>query len=171
MDSLISFHTIGLIFSFLAAVALGASSFLKKKDNMIVLQATYNALNASANFFLGSYTGVLTNCMSIFRNTLILRKKYNVYWMSALIAINIFIGLVINNRGPIGILALAATTQYTSFLLFMKSAQGVRVALIINMILWCIYDICIGSYPMAVMDAVIVVTTCVNVYRFRSLKG
>ena len=166
--NLISYrHTAGIVFSFLAAVALGGSSFLKNKNNMIIWQAAYNALNACANFLLGGYTGVLTNCMSIFRNTLILKKKYNLFWMFALIGANIFIGLIINNRGPVGILALAATTQYTSFLLFMKTAQGVRIALVINMIMWSIYDMMIGSWPMAVMEVVITAVTLVNMYRLR----
>ncbi len=160
-------HVIGTIFSFLAAITLGASSFLKKKDKMILLQAAYNALNASANFFLGSYTGILTNCMSIFRNFLILKEKYNAVWMSILIAANIYIGLMINNRGWIGIIALVATTQYTSFLLFMKTPQRIRIALVINMILWSSYDFLIGSYPMSVMEVVIVIVTSVNIYRNR----
>lgn len=46
-----------------------------------------------------------------------------------------------------------------------------RIALIVNLMLWAIIDFLIQAYPMFVADIVIAIVTFVNVLRFRDERG
>ena len=49
-----------------------------------------------------------------------------------------------------------------------KSSQIMRIALLINLSLWLIYDFFIKSYPMFIMDLVIILITIINIIRFHN---
>ena len=52
-----------------------------------------------------------------------------------------FCGLVLNNRGWIGLLPITASISYTIIMYKAKSIQHMQIAVIINMIQWAIFSI------------------------------
>ena len=50
------------------------------------------------------------------------------------------VGLWANNRGLVGLLPVAATALYTVGCLYAKSPRTIKLNLIVNLILWAVYD-------------------------------
>lgn len=59
---------LGEAFSFLAAVFLAYSTFSNKKKNMIWWQAVNAIFYCISNMFLGGYSAVITNVLTVIRN-------------------------------------------------------------------------------------------------------
>ena len=75
---------------------------------------------------------------------------------------------IINNRAWLGLLPIIASVQYTLCVFILKSAQHMRIALIINLLLGMIFDFLIKAYPMFALDIIIIIVTLINFLRFRN---
>ena len=65
---------IGEIFSLLAALTLAYSTFSNKKNKMIWWQAINAIFYGLSNLFLGGYSAVVTNVLTLSRNILVVKK-------------------------------------------------------------------------------------------------
>jgi hypothetical protein len=45
---------------------------------------------------------------------------------------------------------------------------GMRIALIINLLQWMIFDFLVKAYPMFALDIIIIIVTLINFLRFRN---
>ena len=80
------------------------------------------------------------------------------------------IGVCFNNNGLLGLLPIIASVSYTICIYVLKSAQKMRVALVINLIQWLFFDFFIKAYPMFVMDLIIIIITLINIFRYKEVK-
>ncbi|MBO6280894.1 MAG: YgjV family protein [Alphaproteobacteria bacterium] len=149
----------GNIFSFLAAVCLAVSVVRKDKKGLIGWQIFDTLCGALSNWFLQSYAAMTISIMCVLRNLLAYYGKLGKFLTVLLLILGTMIGLYTNNRGLIGWLPVAASAEYTVCMYILKSAQGMRYALITNLLMWLIHDVYICSYPMAVMDVVLCLWT------------
>lgn len=85
--------------------------------------------------------------------------------------LNVGIGYAVNTKGLIGLLPAIAGVEYAIFLYKTKSAQVMRYALIINLLMWVVYDFLVMSYPMFIMDIIIIIVTTINAIRFKREKN
>ena len=153
---------IGEIFSLLAAVFLAYSTFAKKKQKMVFWQILDSSLNAISNIFLLSYSGCITNIFTVLRNYLTYKNKLNKRYTIIFIILMVILGCLFNNKGIIGLFQIIASIEYTLFMYRSKTANNLRTGLIINLTLWGIYDFYIKSYPMLIMDIVIIIFSITN---------
>lgn len=160
----------GQVFSFLAAITLAYSTFNKSKNKMIFWQIVDSMLNAIANVFLFSFSGAITNVFTSIRNMLQVKNKFDKKMMILFCLFVIIIGIYVNNKGIIGLLPIIASIEYTILMYKFKTAQKMRIALIINLILWSIYDFTIKSYPMFTMDLIIICISFINIIRFKEIR-
>ena len=114
-----------------------------------------------------SWAAAAVSILSVIRNVLQVKNKMNLKITILLLVLIVGLGLAFNNRGWIGLLAIAASATYTFFMYKTKNAQQMRWALLLNTFLWLIHDIMIQSYPMIVMGIIIFVMTSFNLARLR----
>lgn len=164
------FLILGEIFSLVAALLLAYSTFSKDKDKMIGKQIWHAVYCALSNFCLGAYSGLSTNILTGVRNYLTVKGWFNLPILIIYSVLNVGIGYMVNTKGLIGLLPAIAGVEYAIFLYKTKSAQVMRYALIINLLMWVVYDFMVMSYPMFVMDIIIIIVTAINAIRFRKEK-
>ena len=154
------------IFSLLGCSCIAISTFSKQKKSMFILQAGTSIFNGIANAIIGSPTGIITNTISLIRNILAAKEKWN-KWTASVCAITcIIIGLISNQKGLIGLLPVIATSSYCVVLLFCKNAQHIRYALFYTNVLWSIYNFAVGLYIAGIMTSILVIFSIVNIIRF-----
>ena len=78
-------------------------------------------------------------------------------------------GLIVNNLGFIGLLAIIASSSYTLFMHITKNAQQLRLALISNLILWLIHDTYIQAYPSVIICLVLITWTSLQIYKNKKI--
>ncbi len=161
---------IGEVFSLLAALSLAYSTFSNKKDRMILWQAINATFYGLSNFFLGGYTAVVTNILTLIRNILQVKGKMNKGVTIIICILMTIIGFYFNKNGILGLIPIIASVTYTICVYVLKSAQQMRVALIINLIQWLFFDFLIKAYPMFVMDLIIIIVTLINILRYKEAK-
>lgn len=161
---------VGEIFSLLAALCLAYSTFSNKKNKMIWWQAINAVFYGLSNLFLGAYSAVVTNILTLFRNTLQVKSKLNRKFTIIICLLMAIVGITINNREWLGLLPVIASISYTICVYVLKSAQQMRIALVINLIQWMIFDFLVKSYPMFIMDIILIIVTLINIIRYKNIK-
>ena len=159
---------LGELFSFIAAFFLALSTFRTKKNKMLIFQLADSIFNAISNLFLNSFSGFVVNIFTSIRNYLSIKEKFNKRELFFYVILILIIGIKVNNKGIVGILPIIASVEYSLFMHKSKSSQIMRIALLINLSLWLIYDFFIKSYPMFIMDLVIILITVINIIRFHN---
>ena len=159
---------IGEIFSLLAALTLAYSTFSKKKSKMIWWQAINAIFYGLSNLFLGCYSAAVINILALSRNALVVKNKLDKKFTIIICILIIIVGVYFNNRAWLGLLPIIASVQYTLCVFILKSAQHMRIALIINLLQWMIFDFLIKAYPMFALDIIIIIVTLINFIRFRN---
>ena len=89
---------IGEIFSLLAALCLAYSTFSHKKNKMIWWQAINAIFYGLSNLFLGAYSAVVTNILTLFRNTLQVKDKLNKHITIIICLLMAIVGIIFNNN-------------------------------------------------------------------------
>lgn len=141
------------------------STFSKTKSKMLLLQVGDALFNSIGSLLIGGYSGFVTNLIAGIRNLVNSRGKSNKY-VNLLFMFAIFtIGLCVNRNGLIGLLPIVASLEYTLCSYLVKSAQSLRLVLVVNIILWGIYDLVIGLYTAFIIDVIILLVTLFNVIR------
>ena len=158
---------IGNIFSLLAAICLIISVVKKNKSDLVLWQLWSIIMGGFSCLALRAYAALITCIMDMIRNILAYKNKLTFSLTMLLVALCIIVGLIINNLGLIGILAITASASYTIFLYITKNAQQMRWALISNLILWFVHDIYVQAYPSALTDIILSVWTFVQILKYR----
>ena len=160
----------GFIFSTIGAVCLATSSFAKTKEKMLIWQLTDYFFTMIANFLLGGYTGAISICVSIIRNTLMIKKWDSFFSTLLLILIQVSAGTYFNNLGFIVFLPIISSVSYTFITYLTNKVQWLRWVIIENMVLWSLYDFTIHAYPALIMDVLIAITTAVAIKKYKKAE-
>ena len=161
---------VGEIFSLLAALSLAYSTFSNKKNKMILWQAINAVFYGFSNLFLGGYSAVVTNILTLSRNILSVKNKLNKNFTIIICLLMTIVGISVNNKEWLGLLPILASVSYTICVYILKSAQQMRIALVVNLFQWMIFDFLVKSYPMFIMDVIIIAVTLVNIIRYKKMK-
>ena len=178
------------IFSLAGAVLLGLSTFSGKKKGMLLIQAGGCAFDAMAGLLAGSWTGFTTNAISGIRNILNAKKKMTKPLVAVFSALTLAVGLVplymsyklaLGMEMKVGrpntfhyllqILPPVASVQYTVWSSEAKTAQLIRIGLLINLVMWCIHNFGMGLYPSAIMSTIVSFVTAVNILKGKEEKN
>ena len=161
---------LGTIFSFLCAILICWSTFSNNKVDMMKLQVFNPIFGALSNFFLCSYSAVVTNIVNIIRNYLTYKEKLTKTITIICIILYIILGLLFNTRGLIGIFPIFAASSYAIFCLKSRNAQTLRYGLVLNQILWLIHNVYIKAYPSMVVEIIISIITIYNIIKYSKQK-
>lgn len=158
---------LGQLFSFLSAVSIIVSSIRRKKKKMIFWQFMDSIFITGADFFLGAYSAAAVNFIAINRNTLEIKGLYDRNFMIIFSILITIFGLLANNLGWVGYIAVASALEMTIGLYLAKTDQDLRRVLLLNMILWLIHDIAIKAYPVVLIEIFTIIALSVNLIRLR----
>lgn len=158
--------SLGTIFSFISAILTTWSTFSKNKKEMIKIQIFNPIFGALSNFFLCSYSAVVTNAVNLIRNYLTYKGKLTKVITILCIMFYIVFGLLFNSRGWIGIFPILASSGYAIFCLKSDNAQTLRYGLVLNQILWIIHNIYVKAYPSIITEIIISIITIYNIVKY-----
>ena len=158
----------GEILSFLAAIVLAYSTFSNRKKTIMWWQALNALIYGLSNFFLGGYSATISCSLIFARNILSARNKLTKRGTIFLCILIIIVGLYFNNRSWLGLIPIIASIQSTICIYALKTAQQMRITLIINLLQWVVFDFSVQAYPMFIMDIIIIVVTSINLIRYKN---
>lgn len=158
---------VGNIFSLLSVLCLAVSVIKKNKNDLILWQLWSIVFSIFACFALKAFAALITCITDLIRNALAYKNKLTFRLTILLIALSIVIGLMINNLGWIGLLAILASASYTLFMYTTKNDQQMRWALLLNQSLWFIHNLYVQAYPSAISELILSIWTLIQIYRNR----
>jgi len=88
---------LGNIIALMASIFMVIAGLLKDRKRIIYVQSIQIFLFILSNAVLGGITGVITNLISLIRNILCYKDKFNIKVKIILIAISIIFSLLFNN--------------------------------------------------------------------------
>lgn len=137
---------LGHILSAVSFAALAASLFARDTRRLFLLQAADSFLGSLANLCFGGLSGATTNGIATARNLLKAHGRFvgPIVWVT-LIA-QIALGVLVNNRGLLGLLPVAATVEYTLAVALTDGMRAVKLALLVNILMWAAYAVLIGDW-------------------------
>lgn len=154
---------IGNIFGLLCGLFCALSTFGKTNKDMMKLQCLDCTSGIISCIILKGYSGALTQSISLIRNILVYKEKVNKTIQIILITLMVVVGLLINNRGLLGLLPIIASIEYTIIITKTTSTKLINVSLAINNILWIIYDFTIQNYTNCLMSSLIILASLINI--------
>ena len=143
---------IGNLISFAAACFTLASAWSGNRKRIYLYQAMQCALLAAANIFFSSISGVTTYAICAVRNVLLAHDRFTARLCMFFVACVGVVGLVVNNRGLVGLIPVFTTALYTVICLYAKRRVAIKANIIANLSLWAVYDILISDYVSFAVD-------------------
>lgn len=140
-------YYIALLLSIITSIMFIASLFKKDKSSMLKIQLLETGINIIKNILLQGYSGALVQCFGLVRNYLGYKNITSKPLFGLIIAGQLILGVILNNNGAYGYLPIIASVSYTAVIMVTKHAQILRYALVINLILWAIYQLILKDYP------------------------
>lgn len=137
---------LGHILSAVSFAALAASLFARNTRRLFLLQAADSFLGALANLCFGGFSGASANGIATVRNLLKAQGRFTgaIVWVT--LVAQVAIGVLVNNRGLLGLLPVAATVEYTLAVALTGGVRAVKLALLANLLMWATYGALIGDW-------------------------
>lgn len=156
---------IGNAISLVAAVFTFASCYSHNKKRIYFYQVGQCLILSVANLFFCSYAGIVTLALCALRNFLLGIDKFNKYFCITIAGLMLLIGAMINNNGAVGWIVISANVIYTIGGYFAKKELAIKLNIILDLVLWVIYEILITDIPSLIADVIGVVIAIVSVIR------
>ena len=161
---------IGNLLSAAAAVFMAAANWSDKKTTSFRYQCLQCLILAAASVFFGSYAGVTTLLLCAGRNYLIAVDRYTGRLCVIFMILTGLAGVLVNNRGFIGLLPVAATVIYCAGSYLARRIMAVKVNILFNQIAWLIYEASVMDIVSAITDAVTLVILLISMVRLGKKK-
>lgn len=152
----------------LAAVSDSISGTRKNPKAVLGVQIISQLFYSASSFVLKGYSAIVQSIVAIFRNLLAMSgKKIQVLeWLLTIVAV--VCGVIFNNRGLLGLLPVIANFEYTVCVFKFKNEENsLKVAFVVNMVMFAIFNVSILNFVGAVMNLVVAITTGISLYKSR----
>ena len=161
---------IGNILSLCAMITDSVSGTRKKHSQIMAVQIISQFFYGASSAVLKGYSGTAQNVVAVFRNFAAMKniKSRVLEWI--LILAGVVLGVVFNNRGLLGWLPIVANLEYSVAVFKLKeNAKALKLAFIVNMVMFAAFSLIIMNYVGAVSCTVIATTTAVSL--IKAAKG
>ena len=158
---------IGNIFAFVGACFTFLSAWSRDKKRIYLYQAAQCLVLAGANIFFASVSGVTTYVLCTLRNLLLAYDRFTPRRCYTFVAAVAVLGLAANNRGLVGLLPVVTTAVYTVGCLYAKGTRAIKWNIIVNLVLWAVYDAFILDLVSCAVDSVSAIAALVSIFRFQ----
>ena len=156
---------VGNICSFFAACFTVASAWSRDRKRIYLCQAAQCFILAAANIFFASVSGTTTLFLCALRNCLIAYDRFTPRRCLIFVLSVAAVGLAANNSGLIGLIPVVTTAVYTVGCLYAMSTRAIKLNLILNLVLWAIYDVIILDLVSFAVDTVSAVMAAISLIR------
>lgn len=157
---------VGNIVALIGSVVMVIASYVKESKKTIFLQTIQMLLFVLSNLVLKGIPGVVINLLSCVRNILAYKGLLSKMTIASLLLIIIGCTVLFNNLGIIGYVPLVGTIIFTIFINSKKTVVF-KMALLISVFMWLIYDIYIKSYTSAIFDFGTIVAGIISLIRLK----
>ena len=155
----------GNIISFAAAVMLFLGCYTTDARKIYVYQIAENAILCLSSVVFGSWTGLITLSLAIFRNILIMRNKYSRVWMVGISIVITVGGIIANTKGIVGWLPIFATLIWTIGNYYCQDVLRIKIFLFINIMIWCAYFFIIWDFSSGIAQIITGIICLQSIYR------
>ena len=157
---------IGNLFSLCAMVSDSVSGTRKKHSEIMAVQIVSQFFYAASSIALKGYSSTAQNVVAVFRNLAAMKNVKSKVLEWALILAGVALGIAFNNRGLLGWLPIIANLEYSISVFRLKdNERALKLAFIVNMIMYAVFSMVIMNYVGAVSCTVIAVTTALSLLR------
>ena len=170
IDMNVDVRIIGNCISFVGALIMVGTGFIKKKDRILLAQCAQFGILGISNLVLGGVTGFISNILSIVRNLYCIKFKFG--WPAKLVfvVLQAAISGVVNTEGVIGWFPVFCAALYTC-ILDVKDERILKGVIIFMQVLWCIYDFVHCNYVVFVMDIATIIANIVGIIMIQKAKS
>ena len=155
---------IGNILALIASCAMVYSGFVKKKNEILIVQSVQIGFFIASNVVLGGISGAIINAINLLRNILCYKDKLNLLFKILISVASITLTIAFNNLGIIGYLPLIASVVYV-WLMDLKNVVYFKLLIIFTVVLWLVYDFTIKSYVACAFDVLTIATSVYSIIR------
>ena len=157
------------ILSLIGEISNTILPFLSTKKRMLLLQAITEIVFIVAYAVNGSFV-LVALCIIVG-----LRNLYNAYLKSNFIVNILFlitgtlISIVVNTNGWLGILPIICYIDYTISIMITDNPQILRWVILVNTILYVIFNFGVMMYICFIFDIIHLVTNSIAIWRYRKV--
>lgn len=163
---------IGNIFSLCAMISDSISGTRKKHSEIMAVQIISQFFYAASSIALKGYSSTVQNVVAVFRNYAAMKNIKNKVLEWILILAGVVLGILFNNRGLLGWLPVIANLEYSISVFKLKDNEtALKIAFIINMVMYAIFGAVIKNYVGVVSCSIIAITTAVSLIRSSKEAG
>ena len=155
----------GNLVSFAAACFTLASAWSRDRRRIYLYQAGQCLLLACANILFGSVSGVTTFALCTARNLLLACDRFTAGRCFFFVAAVALLGLSANNRGLVGLIPVVTTAVYTVVCLYARRTRAIKLNLIVNLLLWAVYDFFILDLVSCAVDSASAAAALLSLFR------
>ncbi|MBR1454768.1 MAG: YgjV family protein [Lachnospiraceae bacterium] len=151
---------IGNILSLCAMISDSISGTRKKHSEIMAVQIISQFFYGSSSFVLKGYSGTVQNIVAVFRNYAAMKNIKSKFIEWILISLAVIFGIIFNSNGIIGYLPVVANFEYSvSVFKFKNNEKALKIAFIVNMVMFAIFNFVIKNYIGTFSCAIISLTT------------
>lgn len=157
---------IGNLCSLCAIITDSFSGTRKKRSEILGIQIISSVFYSAGTIVLKGYSSTVQSAVAILRNLAAIKnvRSKAVEW--TLILLGVVLGFLFNNRGLIGWLPIIANLEYSiAVFRFKDDERRLKIAFIINMLMFFVFGISIKNYVAAVGNIVVTVTTLISLLK------
>ena len=159
----------GQIFGWLSALLTFISYQCKKHRTLIIVNTLASLSLCVSYFFLDAYSGMVLNCISLIRNTIIYKKDWKIFsysfWPYVLAGMMGIAG-ILSWQGPISLLIVSALTINALFMAF-PNVQNLRKSILLTSPMVIIYNAYYGVWGGVVNEMIAICSAVIGLYRYR----
>lgn len=162
------------IFGLLGALSMILSNWQKTRNKILSLLIFDSIFYSLQYLLLEAYSGAFTNIVGILRIIIFKNKdKYQIlqndYFLFSIIIVYTLIGILTYN-GLTSIFPVIASILY-SVVLWQDDVRKIRLGTTIMIISWLIYNIVVGAYLSAVIEAILLISSITAIIKLDLLKN
>ena len=159
---------VGNIFSLCAMISDSISGTRKKHSEIMAVQIVSQLFYGASSIALKGYSSTAQNAVAIFRNFAAMKNVKSKVLEWVLIMAGVVLGVIFNNRGLLGWLPIVANFEYSVSVFKLKdNEKALKIAFIINMIMYAVFSAVIMNYVGVLSCTVIAITTAVSLIKGR----
>ena len=162
---------IGNLFSLCAMISDSISGTRKKHREIMAVQIISQFFYAASSIVLKGYSSTAQNVVAVFRNFAAMKNIRSKALEWSLILAGVVLGIVFNNRGVLGWLPIIANLEYSISVFKLRDNEKLlKIAFIINMVMYAIFSAIIMNYVGVLSCVVIAVTTVISLIKMEKGK-
>ena len=141
------------------------NKIIREPKKVFVMQTMENIVLSISSAVLGSWSGISTLLIAAVKNALVAMGRFTFGLMILFCIVLTAVGLIVNNRGVIGLIPIFATVSLTACNYYTKDILAIKWSLLLNIALWSIYGFLIYDFALGTMQIVTGIITYVSIRR------